>query len=512
MHRHSKTMIATGLALALTGCVFGSSDSGGATTPVPTSCPAADSYVYATPDGTGALTIDGVECKKAVSLDVAMTAGKGKLIRLGEGAFTASLTLEAGTSVVGVGADKTSIEAPDGQAVIFVSGEGLTSIAALAVKGAAKHGILVQKTALLLDKVAISGMKGDGLHAEGSLKVDVRSTVIADNGGRGIYAKGTGPVAIIDPVYTKDPRQLGKVGIIDPVYAPGSRITGNKQGGVAIIDPVYAPKSDEVADGFKIVSTLVRANGRYGVGLWSAGILVQKTAIVGTVAGKDGPWADGILVAKGATARTGILVQLDADALVANNARTGVLTTSDVELKLAADISGNGLGGVWGQGGKTSILVQDEAAMHANKAVGVVGAGGAKLTITGAKITGTKRVVVNNGPEMGDGVGVYDGATAKITKAKLIDNERAAIVVHAAGKNKDGEADVVVDGCEMTGGDYSCVINGAPVPMAAASRQNDAESNQSGGSKNADGYASNADLPVQTDYCSAYSKDCTATP
>ena len=36
-----------------------------------------------------------------------------------------------------------------------------------------------------------------------------------------------------------------------------------------------------------------------------------------------------------------------------------MLTTSDVELKLAADISGNGLGGVWGQGGKTSILVQD---------------------------------------------------------------------------------------------------------------------------------------------------------
>ena len=123
---------------------------------------------------------------------------------------------------------------------------------------------------------------------------------------------------------------------------------------------------------------------------------------------------------------------------------------------------------------------------------------------------------------MGDGVGVYNGARATIRNAKLLDNARAAIVVHSAKKNAQGEADVVVEGCEMQGSQHTFVINGAPVPLSATADKNDAESSESKGSSSGgagaknSGYSDNASLPVQTGYCGGEDPDesgeCVSTP
>lgn len=500
----------TALPIALVGLLFGClGDEPPTTGAAPTGCAAtAAGGLFVTPDGNAR---DG--CASATTLQAALADPGHRPIVLSEGTFKGPIVADYAISIVGAGSDKTTIEA-DGDAVIKLTGTGNAKIVGVAISGTAKAGILVQSGGLELVKVLISGLAGDGVHAEGSGAIRIETSVLKDNAGRGLYAKGTGPIAIIDPVYAPIPRQgTDKVGIIDPVYAPGSQIAGNKQGGIAIIDPVYSPKADLPTSGILVQSTLITGNGRYGIGLWSAGVIVQKSAIIGSVAGKDGPWADGIVVAKGATERAGIVVQVGKDSVVLDNARTGILTTGDVQLEVAGDVSANGLGGVWAQGANTSILVQDGAALIGNKAVGVVAAGGAALTMTAARVSQTRLIEVSKGTSMGDGVGIYNGSKGTITNAKLIDNERAAVVVHSAGKNSAGEADVVVDGCEMKGGQYTFVINGAPVPEAAMAAKNDAQSAGSGGtSTGGNGYQDNADLPVQADYCSAYSSGCTSAP
>ena len=463
------------------------------------------------------------------SIEDALKSGKLTLEVTADVELKGTVELPDGGALQGPKSGKApTIRCPADQDCVRLKGEG--TVARVTLTGGGGHGVVGGTNAVKVIDARIEKMKGDGVHFEGKSAILVQSSAIVGNLGRGIYAKGIGGIAVIDPVYAPKPfSKDSPIGVIDPVYSPKSEISGNGQGGIAVIDPVYAPKSDIAAEPVVITSTLIKDNGRYGIGLWSAPLQLVNSAVVGTVAGKSGPWADGVLVAKGAQAgKVAILVQ--DGALIASNGRTGLLVTHDAAVTVAGQVSSNGLGGIWAHGGGTKVTLPKTALVHGNKAVGVVVTKGADLDVSDAEISKSKLHEVAKGTEMGDGVGVYNGARATLRNAKLLNNERAAIVVHAAKQNSQGEADVVVEGCEMKGGAYSFVINGAPVPLAAAADKNDAESaGQAGGSSSSgsgsssggsgskhNGYADNASLPVQTGYCDGKDPDesgsCTADP
>ena len=503
--RTATTAIAHLAAALLIGCV--PTDDGGTTTVVP-----ADS-IHVAPNGTG----DGSSATRPTTLTKALEAANGRPIVLAGGTYDAGagILVQKDATILGSGADKTTITCAAAEACLTVE-NAKVRVEKIALKDGKGHGVVARSGAdVTVSDASISGMKKDGVHAETAKMITLFSSKIIGSAGRGLYAKGTGKIAVIDPVYAPTPRNDGgKVGVIDPVYAPKSEISGNGQGGIAVIDPVYSPKADVAEIAILVQSTLIKGNGRYGLGIWGGSAKVLKSAIVGSkVDDAAGPWADGILVAAGSeNANKAILVQLDIDAqsVVLDNARTGVLVSTKAQVAISADVSNNGLGGTWAMADGTRLSIDEKAAYSSNAMVGVVVSKGADLLMKGTSVKDTKLHTTSTGAKVGDGVGIYDGARATIEDANLVDNARAAIVVHAAKKNASGEADVVVKGCKMTGGQHTFVINGAPVPAAAASKRNSADGNQSGSSGKTDGYSSNANLPVQTGYCDGYGESkCT---
>lgn len=97
--------------------------------------------------------------------------------------------------------------------------------------------------------------------------------------------------------------------------------------------------------------------------------------------------------------------------------------------------------------------------------VGVAGTSNAMLTIGAAQIDHTVTVVLTPGAQttldqqIGDGVGIFDGARAALSGTKLDANGRAGIVLRDSGKKADGSGvDVSVSGV---------TIGGSPLGVAA---------------------------------------------
>lgn len=488
---------------------------------------AATFYVSATADeanpGTGATSCDGG------TLEAALASAK-TTIHLSGDAFTLqkTLVLADGQTLSG-DREKTVVTCPTDADCVRLQKSGV--VRGVQLKDGGGHGVVGGGTSVSVEDSKITGMKGDGLHAEGPVSILVQKTEISGNAGRGIYAKGIGSLSVIDPVYS--PKAFlsdTPIGVIDPVYQPASVIADNGQGGIAVIDPVYSPKSDKFSDAISVTNTMIRGNGRYGIGLWGSALSLSNSVITTTKTTKGGPWADGLLVAKGSktTELAAILVQ--DSSVISGNGRTGILVATSAKVDVAGRVQNNGLGGIWAHGDKTVVTLGKATMIHGNRAVGVVVTQGADLQLDGSTIAASKLHQFAGETSMGDGIGVYNGARATIRNAELLDNERAAIVVHSAKKNGSGEADVVVDGCNMSGSEYTFVINGAPVPAAAAAENNKAESSSdntgtssssssgssSGGQAKSNGYTSNASLPVQTGYCEGKDPDesgeCTAEP
>jgi hypothetical protein len=459
------------------------------------------------------------------SLAAALASGRKVVELVSDLTATETLKIPVGVTLQGRASGVLlKIRCPQADCVRF---EGGGTLRRLELTGGGKNGVVATVGAVNIEDAKISGMKGDGLHVEGAVGILVQKTAIIDNAGRGIYAKGIGSLSVIDPVYAPKPFDAtGKLGVIDPVYSPASVISGNGQGGIAVIDPVYSPKADKYADAILVQSTLLKGNGRYGIGVWGSALKLANSAILDTKVNASGPWADGLLVAKGNQPHEPAMILVQDDTVIDGSGRTGILVTYDTDVKIDGRVQNSGLGGVWVHGAKSKVTLSKTAVIFGNRAVGVVATKGADLQVEGATIAASVLHKVSKETEMGDGVGVYNGARATIRNAKLLDNARAAIVVHSAKQNAQGEADVVVEGCEMHGSQHTFVINGAPVPLSATADKNDAESSASKGSSGggssggsaakSSGYSDNASLPVQTGYCDGEDLDesgeCVSTP
>lgn len=448
--------------------------------------------------------------------EAAAAAEAGDTIALAPGAYVGGVELAGGVKVVGLIDEHVSVSA-SGEHVLKFTGKGSSEVRGVTVSGAAARGIMVDGSAISLGGVHVKDVGGVGVYVIGADAVDLIGSRITGSAGVGLIVKGSGKVGIIDPTYSPSPRGIdSKVGIIDPTYAPNSVIAGNKGGGVAIIDPTYSPiKSDEVTVAHLLVkATDIDGNGGFGIALYGAGALIERSAIRNTAKGAKGPWADGILITMGATNEVPDL-RIDAGSVVLDNARTGVLVMSAARVALEGDVSGNGFCGAWvgAQGARFDALAK--ATLHRNRMVGITASKGADLRITGATITGT-RIHTIDGPDgkidVADGIGVYDGARATVTNARIEENARAAVVVHAAATVKDVNGDevldVIIEGCTMKANGYGIIVNGAPEPpaYAAANSRDDGDGHKGTGAP-APGQDEDGNLGVQTEFCSGENSD-----
>ncbi len=471
-------------------------------------------------DGDGSVTSPYGTLAAAVA-----AAQPGDTIAMAPGAYLGGIELAAGVNLVGLLDEHVTISG-DGEHVLKISGKGSSEVRGLTVKGAAKRGIVVDQTAISLGGVFVDGIGGTGIHVTGSPTVDLIGSRINESAGVGLIAKNTGKVGIIDPIYLPAPRVAdGKVGIIDPAFSPSSSIQGNKGGGVAIIDPIYNPsKNDEAAFAHLLIkATDIDGNGGFGVALYGAGAIIERSAIRNTIKAAKGPWADGILVAKGKSAQTPDL-RIDETSMVLDNARTGVLVLGPSNVIIDGEISGNGFCGSWAGNPGAVVRVRAKATLHGNKMVGITVSKGADLQVHGATISGTREMTLT-GPDgsvkVADGIGVYDGARATVMKAHLSGNARAALVIHAAAQKKDDAGNVVVDnsgnpeldvqveGCLLKGNKFGIVVNGSTAPPAFAAANtrevkdsDDKNNGPSNGGKVKPAQDPNQDdLGVQTEFC-----------
>ncbi len=509
----------------------------------------ADAYAHTTGDAvyvsascaalSGGGTANGSLAKPFADLSGAIAAATpGQTILVAAGTYAGPVLLADGVHLIGAGSDRTTVAAT-GDHVVRITGSASTAVSGVSIQGGATTGISVTMASVIFDDVIVAGMAGNGIDIEGSATVDLKSTALIGNGGVGLVARGTGKVSIIEPTFSPVPTGgTDVIGIIEPTFSPKSHIADNSGGGIAIIEPTFAPKGDDVEEAALVVrSTDIDGNGRFGIGLWSAGARIEKSAIRNTIRGAKGMFADGILVAaakNAAAAAVPVKITIDAESLLVGQKRTGILVTTATNLTVAGVVAANGQCGIWASGASTVVHVSAGAMLHGNGMVGVAVSKGADLRVDGATIQQTTLFDTGAGGEdgaMGDGIGVYDGARATIANTELRDNTRAAIVIQNPAETINGDPDVLIEGTVVVGGKYGVVLNGAPMPesMAAGyergdgdakSDESDAGANDPGQDAGAGGGTDTApafgapagDLPVETSMCDAEAGDTACVP
>ena len=423
--------------------------------------------------------------------------------------------MPAGVHLHGVGRTRVHLR-PSGQPGIQVSGSAAqTRVQGLAVEDATGVGIAAAGAALRLEDVAVENTlaqagvaPGHGVQVNQGATLELFGCRIAGNAGVGIHATGIGKVTIIDPLFAP-PATGATIGIIDPLFVPKSEVVQNQGGGIAIIDPLFL-KADTTDDGSLLLqATDVRDNRRFGVALYGAGARLVRTAIRGTQKGA-GDLAEGLLVAAGKHAAATPGVNIDAGSAIHGNGRAGVLVLGAAKVEVSGDLSHNLHGGLWAQGKASEVTLTKTARLFQNTSVGIAVTAGAKLVVDGARIEKTlaRDFKAKNGGksgEVGDGIGVFGKASAKVNNAQLLGNVRAAIIGHDVALRSDGSPDLTVTGSVMQGGKYGIVLNGSYGAKATAAAMAPSNDFQGVGESTAD----NGDLPVETELCSG---DCSHEP
>ncbi len=404
-------------------------------------------------------------------------AQTGTTILLAAGNYSEDIKLPGGVHMVGQGA----VRITPNLGGLTIWGEGQSTLSGLTIRGAKGDGILVQNTAVRLERVTVeqtsatASAPGNGVAVEGSPSVELSACQIRDNAGFGVRVQASGPTSIIDPLFHGDPRSAGGTGaIIDPLFMPSSVIGHNLLGGVAIIDPLFAP--NPVATDLLLHATLVHDNSQYGVLLQGASGKLAHSAVAGTLFAGD--VADGVSVqtrGDGQSAPNPTLA-IDKGSLVLGSGRVGVNVATYASATIDGEVSLSGRGGVWGLGYQTTITLSKTASFLKNTMVGVAVTNGAHLVCEGAHIAGTMPRAVTAGSKsdtMADGIGIYGAAHGAISGATLADNPRAGLVASKCGINSEGEPDVSVTGTQITGSKYDVVIQCPPMNQRATGAPKD---------------------------------------
>ena len=420
----------------------------------------------ASPDGSASAPFSSI----AAAVE---RAGPGGVVVVGAGEYTVEVVLVPGLKLLGVAADKVIIRPPAGKRGIVAEGTGAdVLIQGVTVQGATRVGVASSGPALSLVGVQVKGTTaakgepgtGHGVAVVGAGGLRMEACVVSGNSGIGVGAWGSGPVAIIDPLFDGGARS-GGASIIDPLFQPASSISGNDGGGVAIIDPLFSTaKADEASSSsLRLEATSVSANKGFGVAVYGGTVNIARTAITGTTAADSGA-ADGLLLANGADAARQGGAQVGDAVVIADNGRAGLLAAARATVSVAALIRGNAMGGVWAQGAGAAVTLSAKARLAENQLVGAAVTAGARVAADGARVEQTKaRKWQDPGggepAEIGDGVGVFSGGRATLQKCAFSGNSRAAVLAHHAGVGASGDLELAVSASTFAGGKYGIVVN-----------------------------------------------------
>jgi hypothetical protein len=469
---------------------------------------------------TGTSDGDGSNTKPFVTIGAALgKATSGAVIAIAAGDYAENLHVPGGVSLVGISTSLVRISGENGVG-IAIAGSGETRINSVTVVGALGAGIAASEATLMLSGVNISGVTpdgqrpGDGVALTGVASADLRSCNIHDNAGTGVLATGCGPISIIDPLFSKDPRGVSAtdpnaVGIIDPLFLPASLIQHNTGGGVAIIDPLFFPG----ADALHIQATDILANASFGVAVHGGNVSIDGSAIRGSLAAstKGAPSGDGLLIGSGTIAPTKPFKVNVTQSIITGNARAGVLLSGPAILSFRGESSLNGRGGLWAQDPAAQILTYEDALVARNTLVGIAVSNGASLIVQGSRIADTQEFVytptgATTTVSAADGIGVYTNAHGFITGAKLSGNARAAVLGKNCAANTNGAPDLTVENCSISGSKWGVVINGQ-YGMAAPSAGGTGSNSYDG--VDAAKQSNNAELPAPESACDDGSYSCT---
>lgn len=227
-----------------------------------------------------------------------------------------------------------------------------------------------------------------------------------------------------------------------------SDVSGNGRGGI---------RFENMPDGSTIAGNTLNANMEVGIGIFSSvGIVLQNNGVHDTMKGGPKESADGIIVAELISAAGESFgpseVMMGGDAgkadghlgnTVTGSGRIGVLMSGDVSgIVLQNEVRENGRAGIWlqsgaGMGSTAGIVLQNNAVVD-NHFLGISLAAGTSAEVTGNVVSGTRADVPEGtavvvGPDlanvtMGDGIGVFAGATAIVIGNTISDNARAGIL------------------------------------------------------------------------------------
>ena len=372
-------------------------------------------------DGAG----NGTAQKPLRTLGAALRSG-ARSIALGEGAYIEELPpIEAATQIVGYGRDSTHIENPPSAAqlrgVIEFSSAGQSSITGVSISGAAGAGIFAASTQLTLRHARIGGLRdpaargfGHGaVVVDGSL--DGQDVALDTNAGWGLVARRSA------------------------VSLDGFLASSNRSGGLAIVDRSPDGAAATLRGG------TVSSNAVTGVASFGGFLHIEDTAVTGTVSGSSLGAGDGI-VGVMLIGESGLGVRPVVDLLrgtVSGNARAGVLLDNAAGGSIQRALIGeNGRAGLWLQGSSTrgagqapTAVAVSESTFQGNTASGIVATSGAMLRLAASTVGGTKGANLLDGlgsVRVGDGLSVFDGASADVSASTFGTNDRVAIVLDGA--------------------------------------------------------------------------------
>lgn len=443
---------------ALVGCA---DDPEGATTPSVPPCEAlypesvGSPMVYVAPSCAGDGS-DGSHDSPYGTIQEAIDASPdGATILIAPGSYPENLTVQtAGITLVGSsdGAPAleatVTLEAPDvDQAAIHVTGAMDATVQGIHVLNPGVAGIWLQDGSLTVVDSQISSAAGDsdgafgfGVLAEEPVGIWLQRTAITGCAATGVLIHGsTGAISIHEN--TIDGNQRG-----------GLRIEDHQAGGVI---------ADNSFDG----------NLETGIALLSVvGIWLQNNGVHDTQPGGPTQSGDGVLItelqdADGVSYGTSeVVVGGDASAgepplgnQISGNSRVGLLLSGDVSGVIVGNASDtNGRAGIWLQnnaGRKDGIWLQQQAdtgiwlqSHHAeagiwlqangamgNSFVGISVGAGARASLMSNVITDTEAGQMID-PEgigtisMGDGVGLFADATARVEGNSIVGNARLGVL------------------------------------------------------------------------------------
>jgi hypothetical protein len=377
---------------------------------------------------------DGSAAHPFATIGAALSAAEpGDAVLVAAGTYPEAVrVLAAPLAIVGPaeGAAAVEIRPPSPETGVLVLGPGgnppeVVSLRGLRVVGATTAGIRVEGAAAVIEGCAVEDVRAD---AEGRF-------------GYGILASGGARVTVRD----SEVRAAAAVGVLfldSDGEVIATRIEASGAGGV---------RAERSVGGVRIANATLLDNQLFGVGIFSAVAEIRDTTIEGTVVGAGGG-ADGVVVAALAVPGAAEAVVTVSGTTVLDSERVGILFGAGAGGEIVGNTArGSGWAGVWLQqaaGGAADVEVRDNEVTD-NDFIGIGLTSGARATLRGNLVGATRKsrkMLGYDEVEMGDGVGVFEGALARVDGNRIAKSERLDIVIDAGAAGSEVVRNVAAEG------------------------------------------------------------------